>query len=89
MMKSRMALAVILGCAVTTVSAQSPSSAFDRGNSRQSWQEPELVKKADTPLVLALPAPAPVFGRTFTSPGPTGCPFEQFGEVYNSCPKIS
>ena len=42
-MKSRIALAVVLGCAAGAASAQSPSSAFDRGNSQQSWQNPGLA----------------------------------------------
>jgi gluconolactonase len=42
-MKSRIALAVFLGCAAGAVSAQQPSSAFDRGNSQQSWQNPGLA----------------------------------------------
>ena len=42
-MKSRIALAVILGCAAGAASAQQPSSAFDRGNSQQSWQNPGLA----------------------------------------------
>jgi len=40
--KSRVALAVFLGCAAATAAAQSPSSAFDRGRSLQSWQDPGL-----------------------------------------------
>jgi sugar lactone lactonase YvrE len=82
MMKSRMALAVILGCAVTTVSAQSPSSAFDRGNSRQSWQEPELagvLAKCQSPPQAfrigggpagdAAPPPAPALHVATAIPG--------------------
>lgn len=46
-MKSRIALAVLLGCAAVAASAQSPSSAFPRGNSLQAWQDPGL------PAVLA------------------------------------
>jgi gluconolactonase len=42
-MKSRIALAVVLGCAAGAVSAQQPSSAFNRGNSQQSWQNPGLA----------------------------------------------
>ncbi len=37
-MRTRIALAVVLGCATGAASAQSPSSAFARGNSQQSWQ---------------------------------------------------
>ena len=46
-MKSPLALAVLIGCVVATASAQSPSSAFARGNSLQAWQNPGL------PAVLA------------------------------------
>ena len=46
-MKSTIALAALLGCAAATASAQSPSSAFPRGNSLQAWQDPGL------PAVLA------------------------------------
>jgi gluconolactonase len=52
-MKSPIALAVLLGCAAGAASAQSPSSAFDRGHSMQSWQDPGL------PAVLAKCANAP------------------------------
>jgi gluconolactonase len=47
MMKSISTFAVFLGCAAATVSAQSPSSSFTRGNSLQAWQDPGL------PAVLA------------------------------------
>jgi gluconolactonase len=40
-MTSRLALALLLGCAAAaTLAAQSPSSAFPRGNSQQAWQNP-------------------------------------------------
>jgi sugar lactone lactonase YvrE len=42
-MKTKVALAVLIGCAAATAAAQSPSSAFPRGNSKQSWQEPGLA----------------------------------------------
>jgi gluconolactonase len=42
-MKSRFALAVLLGCAAATASAQKRSSTFDRGHSLQSWQNPGLA----------------------------------------------
>jgi sugar lactone lactonase YvrE len=41
-MKPTLALAVLLGCAAATATAQSPSTAFDRGQSLQSWQNPGL-----------------------------------------------
>jgi gluconolactonase len=37
-MKPACALAILLCCALATVSAQSPSSSFDRGHSQQAWQ---------------------------------------------------
>jgi len=46
-MKSRIAVAVLLGLASGAASAQSASSAFARGNSLQAWQDPGL------PAVLA------------------------------------
>jgi gluconolactonase len=71
-MKSAIALAVLLGCAAAIVSAQSPSSAFARGNSLQSWQNPGLkgvlakCKTPPTPFAIpgagaanAKPAPPP------------------------------
>jgi sugar lactone lactonase YvrE len=51
-MKSPIALAVLLGCVAGVASAQSPSSAFDRGNSQQAWQDPGLpavLAKCETP----------------------------------------
>lgn len=51
-MKSTIALGVLLGCTVSTAYAQSPSSAFNRGHSMQSWQDPghaALVAKCHTP----------------------------------------
>ncbi|HEX6994695.1 MAG TPA: SMP-30/gluconolactonase/LRE family protein [Gammaproteobacteria bacterium] len=46
-MTTRIALAVLLGSAATAASAQSPSSAFDRGNSLQAWQDPGLPAVLD------------------------------------------
>ena len=43
-MKTTFAFAVLAGCgAIATAAAQSPSSAFARGNSQQSWQNPGLA----------------------------------------------
>jgi gluconolactonase len=42
-MKPTKALALCLGCAAASAAAQSPSSAFDRGRSLQSWQNPGLA----------------------------------------------
>jgi gluconolactonase len=56
MTKSTIALALVVGCAASTAAAQSPSSAFPRGNSKQAWQDPGL------PAVLAkCKSPAPPF----------------------------
>lgn len=69
-MKSPIALVVLLGCAAGAVSAQSPSSSFDRGNSQQNWQNPGL------PAVLAKCATRPQpfaiggGGRANTPPPP-------------------
>jgi sugar lactone lactonase YvrE len=46
-MHSRIALAVLLGCAAVSASAQSPSSAFPRGDSLQAWQDPGLAAVLD------------------------------------------
>jgi gluconolactonase len=58
MMKSQIALAVVLGCAAAAASAQSPSSAFARGNSLQAWQDPGLpgvlAKCANPPQAFAI-----------------------------------
>ena len=51
-MKTTVALALLLGGAAATASAQSPSSAFDRGHSLQAWQDPgyaALVAKCKNP----------------------------------------
>jgi gluconolactonase len=41
-MKSQIALTLVLTCAATVVSAQSPSSSFPRGSSLQTWQNPGI-----------------------------------------------
>lgn len=68
-MKSTIALAALLGCA--SAAADSPSSAFDRGHSLQSWQDPGLgavlAECANPPAPFAIgagqaaadPPPAP------------------------------
>ncbi|HEU4616809.1 MAG TPA: SMP-30/gluconolactonase/LRE family protein [Gammaproteobacteria bacterium] len=38
----KIAVGLLLGCAAAAASAQSPSSAFPRGNSLQAWQDPGL-----------------------------------------------
>ena len=52
-MKTPIAVAVLLGFSSAVASAQSPSTAFDRGNSLQAWQNPGL------PAVLAKCAKPP------------------------------
>ena len=72
-MKSRIALAVVIGCAAAAaVAAQSPSSAFPRGNSQQAWQNPGL------PAVLAKckTKPAPFGIPVSTAPQPATPPAE-------------
>src|SRR3989442_1648522 len=59
-MKSPIALAVLVGCAVVATSAQSPSSAFPRGSSLQAWQNPGL--KAVLPTCKTPPAPFSILG---------------------------
>ncbi len=60
-MKSTIALAAVLTCAAATAAAQQPASAFDRGHSLQSWQDPghaALVAKCRKP-----PKPFSIGGR--------------------------
>jgi len=54
MMKPVIALAMFVGCAVAAAYAQSPSSAFARGSSLQSWQNPGLQRVLATVLGLPL-----------------------------------
>ena len=57
-MKTAIAVAIFVGC-VAVVSAQSPSSAFPRGNSQQAWQNPGqkavLAKCKMPPAPFAIP----------------------------------
>jgi gluconolactonase len=69
-MKSAIAFAALLGCAAAIVSAQSPSSAFARGNSMQSWQNPGLkgvLAKCKTPPT---PFASPGAGAANAKPAP-------------------
>jgi len=64
-MTSRIPLIVFLVGAVASVSAQSPSSSYPRGNSKQAWQDPgikDVLAKCKTP-------PAP-FGIPVQPPSP-------------------
>ena len=56
-MKSALALLALVGCAVAAVSAQSPSSAFARGSSQQSWQHSGLKS-----VLAKCKTPPPPFG---------------------------
>ena len=72
-MTSRIVLAVLLACAAAaTATAQSPSSAFPRGNGQQAWQNPGL------PAVLAKckAKPAPFGIPVSTDPQPATPPAE-------------
>jgi gluconolactonase len=77
MMKSTLALAVLLGCAAVIVSAQSPSSAFPRGSSLQAWQNPgfkgvmDKCKNRPQPFSLA---GAPAANANVAPPEPTPPP---------------
>jgi len=81
-MKSQIALAVLVGCAAAVVSAQSPSSSFPRGSSKQSWQNPGLknvlAKCKNPPQLFSIPGagqsanappPDPVLPATAAIPG--------------------
>ena len=62
-MTSRIALAVLFGCAAAAAAAaQSPSSAFPRGSSKQAWQDPGLpgvlAKCQKPPQPFAIPVQA-------------------------------
>jgi gluconolactonase len=73
-MKSAAALAVLLACAAAIVSAQSPSSAFARGSSLQSWQNPGLkgvlAKCKTPPTPFAIPGAQPSSTNTAPPPEP-------------------
>jgi len=83
-MKSTIVVAVVLGCAAATAAAQSPSSAFPRGNSQQSWQNPgtaAVLAKCKSPpkpfsigggaqpAANAAPPPAPALPTSTEIPG--------------------
>jgi gluconolactonase len=61
-MRTALALAAIVGCAVAAVLAQSPSSTFARGSSQQSWQNAGLKS---------------VLAKCKTQPKPFGFPIAQ------------
>src|SRR5215510_7620981 len=84
-MKSRIALALVVGCAAAVVvTAQGPSSSFPRGSSMQSWQNPGLknvlAKCKNPPPPFSIPGagqaananaapPDPVLPATAAIPG--------------------
>src|SRR5687767_6582596 len=73
-MKTTLALAVVAGCTVAAASAQSPSSAFNRGNGLQAWQNPgldaALQKCATRPNVRSLESVRRSAGDTEEPPEP-------------------
>ena len=73
-MRSTFALAVLLGCAAAAVTAQSPSSAFARGSSLQSWQNPGLKGVLATcknpPQPFSIPSGQPAPANTAPPPEP-------------------
>jgi gluconolactonase len=73
-MKSTLALAV-LSCTAAAASAQSPSSAFDRGTGMQAWQNPALAASlaqcATRPNVRSLESVRRSEGDTQEPPEPT------------------
>ena len=72
-MRSRIALAVLLSAAAAAVvSAQSPSSSFPRGNSKQAWQEPGL----SSVLAKCKTKPQPFGIPVSTAPQPAAPPAE-------------
>lgn len=83
-MKTRIAVAVLLGCAAAGAAAQSPSSSFARGSSLQSWQAPGLpevlakcshapqafrIGGADGGAANTAPPPAPALPTSSAIPG--------------------
>jgi gluconolactonase len=84
MMKTTIALTVLLGCAAATASAQGPSSSFPRGSSQQAWQNSGmaavLAKCAKAPQPFSIggggaqpantaPPPAPALPAPSAIPG--------------------
>ena len=72
-MKTAIAFAILIGCAAA-VSAQSPSSAFPRGNSQQAWQNPGqkavLAKCKTPPQPFAIPVQPASAASTPVPPEP-------------------
>jgi sugar lactone lactonase YvrE len=78
MLKSTIAAAVLLGCAAATAAAQSPSSAFPRGNGKQAWQEPGLAavlaKCAKAPQPFSIGSGQPTSANAAPPPEPPAPP---------------
>ncbi len=69
-MKSTLAVALLVGCATSAAFGQSPSSAFDRGNSLQGRQDPglpALLARCENPPPMP---PAPRGGASDASTAP-------------------
>jgi sugar lactone lactonase YvrE len=84
-MNKSIALSVLLGCAAAA-SAQSPSSAFDRGNSLQAWQNPDLpsvLQKCSSP-----PAPFRIGGAANASADTTPPPAPALPTVTDGIPGV-
>ncbi len=64
MMRTAIAFAVLLVCAVVALSAQGPSSTFARGSSQQSWQNP-----GHKSVLAKCKSPAPPFSLGGGQPG--------------------
>jgi sugar lactone lactonase YvrE len=73
-MNLRIAVTVLLGCAVTVASAQGPASSFPRGNSRQAWQDPgqaaALAKCRTPPPAFSIPVQPASPATTAAPPEP-------------------
>ena len=73
-MTSRMLLSVFVVGAVAVASAQSPSSSFPRGSSKQAWQDPGIKAVLATcktpPPPFGIPVPAPSPQNTSAPPDP-------------------
>jgi gluconolactonase len=76
-MKSTLALAMLAVCGATAVSAQSPSSAFDRGTGLQAWQNPGLagvLERCATRPPVRAPRPAASAADSQPPPEPPAPP---------------
>jgi gluconolactonase len=78
MMKPAIALALFVAGAAAAVSAQSPSSAFPRGSSLQSWQDPGLkavlARCKTPPRPFSIPGAQPASANQAPPPEPPSPP---------------